>query len=340
MRPLTSQIISRLGPLGLYACARQLSRNHPRILMYHRFSKVPKPGFVSREQLRWQLGYIQRYFNPMTLKDLTRAVHEHGHVPKHAIIVTIDDGYRDFYEVAWPVFREVGVPATLFATTGFVNGDLWLWPDKVRWLLNQTRCIPEVLTCGPITLEVGELNEETRNEYWARLIEFFLSIPDDEKHALINSLAGKLDVEIPDTAPEPFAAVTWHHLREMQESGLEVGGHTVTHPSLGRVSEERAREEISGCRDELKKTLNIAPYSFCYPNGQPSDYSADIGRIVETAGFSNAVVAFPDYNGVFRRFEMRRHSAKDKPFQFLKAVNGVESIAYRMKAFRHSIADG
>mgnify|MGYP006286153665 CR=1 FL=1 len=308
--------------------------------MYHRFSEFPKPGFVSKAQLRWQLGYIRRHFNPMTLEDLSRAVHERGNVPRNAIAVTIDDGYRDFYEVAWPVFREMGVPATLFVTTGFVNGDLWLWPDQVAWILANATVIPQKIACGSTTLEAGQLDDASRDRTWKHLIDSLLKESDEEKHILIQSLADQIGVELPHGAPEPFAAVTWEQLHEMQESGLEVGGHTVTHPSLGRVSEEQARCEIEGCREALMAHLKRAPYSFCYPNGQPADYSIELGDIVQAAGFSNAVVAFPDRHGISRRFEMRRHSAKDKPFQFLKAVNGVESIAHRLGALSRTVSGG
>lgn len=42
-----------------------------------------------------------------------------------------DDGYRDFYEVADPVLRRLGLAAMVFLTTDFVDGKDWLWFDKL-----------------------------------------------------------------------------------------------------------------------------------------------------------------------------------------------------------------
>jgi len=49
---------------------------------------------------------------------------------------------RIFYEVAFPVLKEIGIRATVFVTTGFIDRQLYLWPDRVRALLE---------TCAPGT---------------------------------------------------------------------------------------------------------------------------------------------------------------------------------------------
>lgn len=328
---LTSSIIRYMGPFGLYALARKLCRNQPRILMYHRFSVQRCNGYTSQERFREQVAYIKRHFHPMTLGELAQSIFEEGRVPVHTVVITIDDGYRDFYDVAWPVLREYQVPATLFATTGFVNGDLWLWPDQVSWLLEQVERVPETIYCGDFVLRPGDMSTEARSRCWHALINFLLSVPDEQKHAHIRSFADRLDVQLPIEAPEQFRAMTWEQLKVVRDGGIEVGGHTVTHPSLGQVSNEEALSEIMGCRQALEKNLGDAPYSFCYPNGKRSDFTEDVKSIVEKSGFGAAVTAFSDSHGVMDRYAMRRHSGGDDPFQFMKSVSGLELLGRRLR---------
>jgi len=247
--------------------------------------------------------------------------------------VTIDDGYRDFYQVAWPILKRHKVPATLFAATGFIDRRLWLWPDKVSWLLDNTQSIrTEGIACGPVFLEAGPIDSRRKEQYWHSLIGFFLSVSDEEKHQYIDALADQLGLELPEQAPKAYEACSWDELIEMERDGLEVGGHTVTHPSLGRVTDEQAEEELKGCFDALTQHLGQNNRSFCFPNGTPHDFSARLMGKVEMAGFVNAVVAFHDREGVNHRYALRRHGCGESMFQFHKAVTGLEFLGDRLRS--------
>jgi len=330
---LFSKLVRSAGPLGAYALARNLCRNQPRILMYHRFQAGDgENGFFER-----QIRHIKQRYQPFSLAGLLEHIDSYGAAPKHAIVVTVDDGYRDFYREAFPVLRKYGVPATLFATTGFIDGRLWLWPDKVTWILNQAEKVDGDIKFGPVTLESGRSGQELIDRYWKPLIDHALSIPDAEKHDLIQSLAEALRVDLSDQAPEGFAACTWSELLEMQSAGIEIGGHTVTHPTLGQVTVTQARAEIFGCRDELNEHLGSEVRTFCYPNGQPSDLQDFLLPMVEESGFRGAVTAFPDSKGIKERFAMRRHACGKDDFQFRKAVSGVEYLGQRLRGSAYNV---
>lgn len=328
---LVSRTVRKLGPLGGYAVARQLCRKQPRILMYHRFpdsktSKGNDPGFFEK-----QVVHIREHYQPFTLAGLIQYAEQHGKLPVHAVVITVDDGYRDFYDYAYPILKKHGVPATLYVTTGFVDGRLWLWPDKVTWLLKNAQQVIEDAQFGPVMFHAAQSCESLDDDLWQPLIEHGLSIPDYEKHAFISDLATVLGLELPDTVPEEFAAINWKQLKELEAAGIEVGGHTVTHPTLGQVTEAQARDEIFGCRDELIAHLGDKPRTFCYPNGQPSDFQDFLIPLVEQAGYLGAVTAFPDSRGIRDRYAMRRHACGDNEFQFYKAVSGVEYLGHRVR---------
>lgn len=328
---LISKTVRKLGPLGGYALARKLCRKQPRILMYHRFPDSRLNAGLGSEFFERQVRYIREHYQPFTLAGLIQHAEQHGAMPEHAIVITVDDGYRDFYDVAFPILKKHGVPATLYATTGFVDGRLWLWPDKVSWLLENARQITADAKFGSVMFHAQQTCENLSDTFWRPLIAHGLSIPDDQKHRFIAELASVLGLELPNTIPEQFAPVSWEQLREIEDVGIEVGGHTVTHPTLGQVTEAQAREEIFGCRDELVEHLGDRPRTFCYPNGQPSDFQEFILPLVEQAGYLGAVTAFPDSRGIESRYAMRRHSCGANEYQFFKAVSGVEYLGHRVR---------
>lgn len=328
---LLSRSIRTFGPWGGYSIAKHISRRNPRILMYHRFSDPPVKGWASPGYFEQQVRHIRERYNPHSLVDLLKYRSAYGHFPDHAVVITVDDGYRDFYEHAFPILQHYGVPATLFATTGFIERQLWLWPDKITWLLHQIDSIDRGFSLDPISVEAGLIDDNRRSKLWSQWVDHALSLPDREKHKFISSLANELSLIFPTEIPEAFAPLSWEELREMQSAGIEIGGHTVTHPSLGRVNEIQAKDEIYGCRDTLNKNLGQMDRTFCYPNGQPSDFQDFLPELVREAGFLGAVTAFPDALGIKDRFLMRRHVSGDDMFQFHKAVSGVEWLGHRVR---------
>ncbi|MDX1824610.1 MAG: polysaccharide deacetylase family protein, partial [Thiohalomonadales bacterium] len=271
-----------------------------------------------------------RFYQPMTLLQLVQRVFESGEVPRNAIVITVDDGYRDFHDVAWPILKEFNVPATLFVTTGFVSGDLWLWPDQVTWLFSQAPELDTTIAVGDFELSTSSVHAN-RRATWQSLVGYLLSIPDKDKHRAIQQLADSWSLSLPNEAPDDYAACSWEHLRDMEAAGIEIGGHTVTHPSLGCVDESQARQEIQGCLDMLNKQLGARDRTFCYPNGEPSDFSIALKGVVQSVGFSAAVAAFADSLGLTHRYSLRRHSSGEDRFQFYKSVSGVELLGHRLR---------
>ena len=75
-------------------------------------------------------------------------------------------------------------------------------------------------------------------------------------------------------------------IKEMEEYGIEFGGHTKTHPKLATLSLENACEEIFESKKVLEEKLGHPLISFAYPYGNLNE---DVKKIVKKAGYSFAV---------------------------------------------------
>jgi len=125
-------------------------------------------------------------------------------------------------------------PPRYLRPTGFIDRRLWLWPDKVSWLLDNTQSIrTEGIACGPVFLEAGPIDSRRKEQYWHSLIGFFLSVSDEEKHQYIDALADQLGLELPEQAPKAYEACSWDELIEMERDGLG-SGRTHRHASQPR----------------------------------------------------------------------------------------------------------
>jgi peptidoglycan/xylan/chitin deacetylase (PgdA/CDA1 family) len=74
-------------------------------------------------------------------------------------------------------------------------------------------------------------------------------------------------------------------LRELVRSGMNIGGHSRSHPDLRKLPAEEASEEIRGCREDLEQELGVSVRLFAYPGGA---FNQQVARLTEEAGYMAA----------------------------------------------------
>jgi peptidoglycan/xylan/chitin deacetylase (PgdA/CDA1 family) len=84
--------------------------------------------------------------------------------------------------------------------------------------------------------------------------------------------------------------LTWEQASEMAERGVELGAHTLTHPSLPELDAADLRREIVGSRDLIAERTGRRPTSFCYPRGH---FDTRVKEAVREAGFTIACTTMP-----------------------------------------------
>jgi glycosyltransferase involved in cell wall biosynthesis len=103
---------------------RRLRRGVP-VLMYHAFSDDGERErfVVSRRSFSRQLALLRLLgYRAVTLDQLARALRHNEELPRRAVVSTIDDGYRDVFEVAFPVLRRHRMAATVFLVSERIGG--------------------------------------------------------------------------------------------------------------------------------------------------------------------------------------------------------------------------
>src|SRR5262249_3078830 len=182
IKQLAREVFHRSGAI---AAARWKNRRRLRILMYHRFAD--RPGIAR------QCAHIREHYTPVSLSQVADWL-RCGDWPDNALSITIYDGYRDFYHVAYPVFREYGIPATVYLVSDFLDGRQWLWVDRVRWSYLHS---PKPL--GPREERLAEARTA---------IEAIKLRPDAERLAWLDALPSELGVSPPEQAPPEYAAMS------------------------------------------------------------------------------------------------------------------------------------
>jgi peptidoglycan/xylan/chitin deacetylase (PgdA/CDA1 family) len=267
-----------------------------RVLTYHRVGEdgpvTPGEGSAlinsTASVFDRHMRHLARHYRVVTPAEVMDAEAGGRPLPRRAVLITFDDAYRDFLDVAWPILKRHGLTATLFVPTAYPGQpERRFWWDRLQAAFAATTHTTLAETpVGPLSLA----GSRTRRLSLRRLQLALRLIPDDEEAtAWIENICRAL-------GPEPSAGgqvLGWDELRALAAEGVTLGAHTRTHPALPRLTLDQARSEICGSRDDLQRETGTVPTVFSYPFGMHDDR---VVGLVGQAGFRLAVTCIRGHN--------------------------------------------
>lgn len=255
------------------------------VLTYHRVDVVGRlpllyPGLISAEPADFeaQMRFFASRCRPLSLAELLAVRRGEAPLPPRSVLVTFDDAYRDFAEIAWPILRRHGIPVTLFVPTAYPgDSSLVFWWDRLYGALAITsRRTLHAPPAGDMSLAT----DEDRLRAFRRLRDHLKSLPHEQAMELVDALCDELE------APAQVSTVLrWPELRDLYAEGVSLVAHSRTHPLLDRVPAEMARAEVVGSLGDLEREIGPVPRVFAYPGG---GVSPEVRRALEEEGFELA----------------------------------------------------
>jgi len=286
---------------GFLRISNELTPNKLSIMLYHGFCERKNKGertlnlkFMPISEFEQHLKLYLKYGTPISLKDLLCK----ERLPSSPIVVTIDDGYKNNYDLGFPVLKKYNYPATIFLTTRFIDRKLFLWTDWLEFIaLNASNVdIKMELNKEVISFNLGEA--EVRNNVVRHLKSVLKNMPINIIISFLYELQERLKVKYDwEEIPEELQPLSWKQIREMQESGLvSFGSHTASHAILSKCDEETQKFEILESKNRIEEKLNKTCTMFAYPNGKVEDYTERIIELLRKANYSLAVTTNSKYN--------------------------------------------
>jgi peptidoglycan/xylan/chitin deacetylase (PgdA/CDA1 family) len=116
------EVIVPLGPVDLGGVTSRGYQTVP-VLAYHKFSKHVSDRMTVREDaFEAQMAFLKRNgYRVITLDELFDFLDRKRPMPRRSVVITFDDGWRSMYDIAYPILKKYGYPATLFVATDLIN---------------------------------------------------------------------------------------------------------------------------------------------------------------------------------------------------------------------------
>ncbi|HEX6070126.1 MAG TPA: polysaccharide deacetylase family protein [Longimicrobiaceae bacterium] len=273
-----------------------MKRNALRVLTYHRVidpadAPLADPALISAvpSAFERQMRFLARRYRPVRPEEMLEAARGGTPLPERAVLVTFDDAYRDFGEIAWPIMRRHRVPATVFVATAYPDHperEFW-WDQLHRAFARTSRAELSVAPALRLSLD----GDEARRRSLRSLQSYLKRIP----HAEAMELVARIREDLGDAVAMPGEVLGWSDLRALAADGVTLGGHTHTHPAMNQLPLDELRSEVHGSRDILEREIGPAAPIFAYPFGAHDPAAVEV---VRRAGYELAMTAMDGHNRI------------------------------------------
>lgn len=241
---------------------------------------------ASLEQFRRQMEVLAHYGTPIGIDELIRALEGHP-LPKNPVMVTFDDGYRSCHDAALPILRAVGMRATFFVPTGYINDRKLFWWERIAIILD--RGIRDRVTVSfPTPTEVERKHPSTHR----MLADLIKNTKNLDIKRFLDELSDAFGVPWDDSIEARHAdnlIMSWDHVRALSRAGMDVESHTRWHRVLQTLDDGLLRDELAGSKTELEAQLGRPVRAIAYPVGRRIAHVRRIREAVIAAGYTLGV---------------------------------------------------
>jgi len=228
-------------------------------------------------------------------------------------LVTFDDGYLDNYAIAYPILRDLGLPATLFVPTRAIERRELGWWDVIAFCIKKSTR-PFIDVEGQ-TFSLPGQRAEAISFYQGYMKE----APHDRTADLLRRISSACEVEPPGPARADRELMTWDQIREVAGDNFTIGCHTHTHRVLSTMPTQEQEQELSRSKEILERQLDRPVRAVAYPVGERQFLVPETEEIARRLGFDVGFTYLTGVNtwGRINNFAVSRVAATEDLSSFI-----------------------
>lgn len=220
---------------------------------------------------------------PLGMEQVLSLIHAGEPFPDNSFAITFDDGFENNASIAAPILDDLGIPATFYISTAFVEEGGMSWIDRFEYGFEKTRRV-ELRLPWRERPAVAESREEKINLLSEIRREVKSRRDIDANELTCEALLG-LGIKSVQSDHPLDTKLSWRQVRELNDHALfTVGGHTHSHEIMSYLSSEQLAVEIDTSLQLLLSKAGVGPRHYSYPEGQDEHFSPAVINALKARG--------------------------------------------------------
>jgi len=293
-------VLSRSGYL------RRLESSAPAVVTYHgvlpRGYQVVDPALdghlVTARAFAQQLKLLEKNYKIISPQEFLSWCQGEVELPRRSVLLTCDDGLRNTLTDMLPIITDAQLPF-LFFITGASTDDApsMLWYEQMSLWLKTTGTARFSLLFEAQHGKAPQLNSQ-----WVQLLKDFSALEWRARKDALEELRTRFGISKDweaeysenEVLRRRFFMLNRTELHKLQQAGMTVGAHTMSHPVLSQMSQENAFDEIARSRSALESAVGESIWALAYPFGTHEAVGRREEDLAQKAGFQCAFINVED----------------------------------------------
>jgi len=323
-------VIYRTGLLHLYLKWFFLrKKSFPVVIInYHSFVRDLNGVIETRpsvthliDDFKREVQFLKSFFNIVSLDEVVTTLQSGKSFTKPTVVITIDDGYRDNYELLFPVLKEHQIPVIIFLSTGVIGTNAKNWYDRLANVILKTPKVSASIGDNNGNKRIALRSIKEKRRAYERIVEQLKDVTIDRRDQYLKLIAKDLG-EINDNKT---LMLNWDDVRMMRDAHISFGAHTHTHPILTQMPLEAAKRDILDSKKKIESELGMEVKHFAYPNGRKCDFNKELEQYCRQIGFSSISTFLYGHNNMVSDVLALKRIGPESPIS-LFAVNVVRAF--------------
>jgi peptidoglycan/xylan/chitin deacetylase (PgdA/CDA1 family) len=260
------------------------------IFMLHRVHDFEKNKLPVNENMKITPKFLESFivelksegYSFISLDRLHEILQNNETVEKQAVF-TLDDGYKDNYDYAYPIFKKYKIPFTIYITTSFPEKNAILWWYEIEDLIMKH---DEIILSNNAKYTCKSIEQKTKAFLEIRAL--IISLQQKNLLSQLNNLFDNYDVDWAGKCYE--LTMNWAQIKELSKDEMvTIASHTTHHYALRQLDDDECKSEIKEANKLIELRIGGKVEHFAYPFGGVNEVGTREFNLIKSLGLKTAV---------------------------------------------------
>ncbi len=275
----------------------QLSDSEIAIFLFHGVTTDTRVGIrnytgkhVQLDEFNQLMRKLVRAGCPISIDDAYQFIIGEASAAPGSFVITFDDGFWNNLSLAAPCLADLGIPATFYLTSDFIDKNGQSWVDRIEAAIDSSSS-PLIFAPHPLSNTYSITTESEKIHFMKEVRRLVKADSVTDPDAFADALLA--DFQPPGEATWVGSLdrkLSWAEARELSGDSLfTIGGHGRSHRILGYLSEPEMRDEVTDCLNRITSGIEVKTKHFSYPEGFKGSFNGALVATLQDQGVVTAV---------------------------------------------------